>query len=212
MAVQVRNLFRPLLTGGVSVLKGGRNLRPESRKRKKENGSNMDESKSIVPVGKIENRILLIKGEKVIIDADLAEFYGVPTKRLNEQVKRNKDRFPHDFMFQLSPDEKAEVVANCDHLENLKYSKALPYAFTEHGAIMAAGVLNTSRAIEVSVFIVRAFVKVRQMVAGHKDLQRKIAQIERRLTDHDEQIIELVNLIKQLLNPEPPPKKRRIGY
>ena len=179
---------------------------------KKENGSNMDESKSVVPVGKIKNRILLIKGEKVIIDADLAEFYGVPTKRLNEQVKRNKDRFPHDFMFQLSPDEKAEVVANCDHLENLKYSRALPYAFTEHGAIMAAGVLNTSRAIEVSVFIVRAFVKVRQMVAGHKDLQRKIAQIERRLTDRDEQIIELVNLIKQLLNPEPPPKKRRIGY
>ena len=172
----------------------------------------MDESKSVVPVGKIENRILLIKGEKVIIDADLAEFYGVPTKRLNEQVKRNKDRFPHDFMFQLSPDEKAEVVANCDHLENLKYSTALPYAFTEHGAIMAAGVLNTSRAIEISVFIVRAFVKIRQMVAGHKDLQRKISQIERRLTDHDEQIIELVNLIKQLLNPEPPPKKRRIGY
>ena len=172
----------------------------------------MDESKSVVPVGKIENRILLIRGEKVIIDADLAEFYGVPTKRLNEQVKRNKDRFPDDFMFQLYSDEKAEVVANCDHLENLKYSRALPYAFTEHGAIMAAGELNTSRAIEVSVFIVRAFVKVRQMVAGHKDLQRKIAQIERRLTDHDEKIIELVNLIKQLLNPEPPPKKRRIGY
>ena len=172
----------------------------------------MDKSKSVVPVGKIENRILLIRGEKVIIDADLAEFYGVPTKRLNEQVKRNKDRFPDDFMFQLSPDEKAKVVANCDHLENLKYSTTLPYAFTEHGAIMAAGVLNTSRAIEISVFIVRAFVKVRQMVAGHKDLQRKISQIERRLTDHDEQIIELVNIIKQLLNPEPPPKKRRIGY
>jgi len=175
-------------------------------------GSNMDKSKSVVPVGKIENRILLIRGEKVIIDADLAEFYGVPTKRLNEQVKRNKDRFPDDFMFQLIPGEKAEVVANCDHLKNLKYSKALPYAFTEHGAIMAAGVLNTSRAIEISVFIVRAFVKMRQMVTGHKELQRKIAQIERRLTDHDEQIIELVRLIKQLLKPEPPPKKRRIGY
>jgi hypothetical protein len=172
----------------------------------------MDGSKSVVPVGKIENRILLIRGVKVIIDADLAEFYGVPTKRLNEQVKRNKDRFPDDFMFQLYSDEKAEVVANCDHLENLKYSRVLPYAFTEHGATMAAGVLNTSRAIEVSVFIVRAFVNLRQMVAGHKDLQRKIAQIERRLTDHDEKIIELVNLIKQLLNPEPPPKKRRIGY
>lgn len=172
----------------------------------------MDDGKPVVPVGKIENRILLIRGEKVIIDADLAEFYGVPTKRLNEQVKRNKDRFPDDFMFQLSPDEKTEVVANCDHLENLKYSKVLPYAFTEHGAIMAAGVLNTSRAIEISVFIVRAFVKVRQMAANHKEIQRKIAQIERRLTDHDEQIVELVNLIKQLLNPEPPPKKRRIGY
>jgi hypothetical protein len=96
----------------------------------------MDGGKSVVPVGKIENRILLIRDEKVIIDADLAEFYGVPTKRLNEQVRRNKDRFPDDFMFQLSPDEKAEVVAICDHLGNLKYSKALPYAFTEHGAII----------------------------------------------------------------------------
>ena len=102
----------------------------------------MDGGKSVVPVGKIENRILLIRDEKVIIDADLAEFYGVPTKRLNEQVRRNKDRFPDDFMFQLSPDEKAEVVANCDHLSKLKYSKTLPYAFTEHGSIMAASVLN----------------------------------------------------------------------
>ena len=110
----------------------------------------MADKQSIVPVGKIENRILLIRGEKVIIDADLAEFYGVPTKRLNEQVKRNAGRFPDDFMFQLEKDEKAEVVANCDHLENLKYSKSLPYAFTEHGAIMAASVLNSPRAIEIS--------------------------------------------------------------
>ena len=102
----------------------------------------MSEKKALVPVEKIEQRILLIRCEKVIVDADMAEFYGVPTKRLDEQVKRNKGRFPDDFMFQLSPDEKAEVVANCDHLENLKYSRVLPYAFTEHGAIMAAGVLN----------------------------------------------------------------------
>ena len=172
----------------------------------------MAEEKSIVPVGKIENRILLIRGDKVIIDADLAEFYGVSTKRLNEQVKRNANRFPADFMFQLSSEEKAKVVANCDHLEKLKYSKALPYAFTEHGAIMAASVLNTPRAIEVSVFIVRAFIKLRQIIAGQKELQHKISQIERRLTDHDEQIIELVRAIKQLLNPDPPPKKRRIGF
>jgi hypothetical protein len=172
----------------------------------------MDKNKSVVPVGKIENRILLVRGEKVIIDTDLAEFYGVPTKRLNEQVKRNKDRFPDDFMFKLTQSEKAEVVANCDHLQNLKYSKTLPYVFTEHGAIMAAGVLNTPRAIEVSVFIVRAFIKLRQMIAGQKDLQRKISQVEKRLTEHDDQIIELIKLVKRLLKPEPPPPKRRIGY
>ena len=172
----------------------------------------MPNKKAIVPIGRIENRILLIRGEKVIIDADLAGFYDVPTKRLNEQVKRNVNRFPDDFMFQLTKNEKSEVVANCDHLENLKYSRSLPYAFTEHGAIMAASVLNTPRAIEVSVFIVRAFIKLRQFIAGHKELQRKISQIENRLTEHDEQIVELVNLIKQLLNPKPPPKKRRIGF
>lgn len=104
------------------------------------------------------------------------------------------------------------MVANCGHLENLKYSKTLPYAFTEHGAIMAASVLNTLKTIKVSVFIVRAFIKLRQFIAGQKELQRKISQIEKRLTDHDEQIIELVSLIKRLLNPEPPPKKRIIGF
>ncbi len=98
----------------------------------------MPRKKSIIPVEKIEKRILLIRGEKVIVDADLAEFYGVATKRLNEQVKRNKDRFPGDFMFRLSVEEKAEVVAKCDHLSKLKYSKALPNVFTEHGSIMAA--------------------------------------------------------------------------
>jgi len=87
---------------------------------------------------RIESRILVVRGQKVIIDADLAQLYGVDTKRLNEQVKRNIDRFPHDFMFRLSADEKTEVVANCDHLQKLKFAKTLPYAFTEHGAIQAA--------------------------------------------------------------------------
>jgi hypothetical protein len=172
----------------------------------------MPGKKAIVPVGKIEQRILLIRGEKVIVDADLAEFYGVPTKRLNEQVKRNKDRFPDDFMFQLLAEEKSEVVANCDHLSKLKYSSSLPYAFTEHGAIMAANVLNSQRAIEVSVYIVRAFIKLRQMIAENKELSNRIVQIERHLADHDEQIIELVKAIKQLLKPDSPPKKRRIGF
>jgi hypothetical protein len=172
----------------------------------------MSKKKSIVPVEKIEQRILLIRGEKVIMDADLAEFYGVPTKRLNEQVKRNKDRFPEDFMFQLSAEEKSEVVANCDHLSRLKYSTALPYAFTEHGAIMAASVLNSQKAVEVSVYIVRAFVQLRRMIAENKELSRRIVQIERHLAEHDEQIMELVEAIKQLLKPDAPPKKRQIGY
>jgi len=172
----------------------------------------MPGKKSVIPVEKIERRILLIRDEKVIIDADLADFYGVQTKRLNEQVKRNKDRFPADFMFQLSADEKQEVVANCDHLSKLKYSKTLPYAFTEHGTIMAASVLNSPRAIEISVYIVRAFVKLRKIISENEALTRKIVQIENHLADHDEQIIELIRAIKQLMKPDPPPKKRRIGY
>jgi hypothetical protein len=168
--------------------------------------------KSIVKIGKIEQCILLIRGEKVIIDADLAEFYNVSTRRLNEQVKRNKERFPEDFVFQLTQKEKKELVATCDHLQKVKYSKALPYAFTEHGSIMAASVLNSRRAAEVSVFIVRAFVKLRQMITSHKELAYKIAQLERKLADHDQQILALVRAIKEFIAYEPPPKKRRIGF
>ena len=172
----------------------------------------MAKSKALVKIGTIQQRILLIRGEKVIIDADLAEAYGVPTRRLNEQVKRNKERFPGDFMFQLSADEKTEVIANCDHLNKLKFSKALPHAFTEHGAIMAASILNSPKAIEVSVFVVRAFVQLREVIVGHKELAHKIAQLERNLGDHDEQIMVLVEAIKQLMDPKPPPKTRRIGF
>jgi len=167
---------------------------------------------SLIPAERIERSILLIRDQKVIIDADLAEFYGVATKRLNEQVKRNKDRFPKDFMFQLTSQEKSEVVANCDHLSRLKLSKALPYAFTEHGALMAASVLNSPRAVQVSVFIVRAFVGLRCAIAEHREVARKIAELERRLADHDEQIVLLFRAIKELASPELPPRKRRIGF
>lgn len=172
----------------------------------------MSEQKAIVKVGTIQQRILLIRGEKVIIDADLAEAYGVPTRRLNEQIKRNHDRFPADFMFRLTQEEKDEVIANCDHLSNLKFSKSLPFAFTEHGAIMAASVLNSSKAVEVSVFVVRAFVQLRQVIAGHKELANRIAQLERKLGDHDKQILVMVDAIKQLIDPRLPPKTRRIGF
>ncbi len=172
----------------------------------------MSSTRTVVKVGSIQQRILLIRGVKVIIDADLAEFYGVPTRRLNEQVKRNRERFPEDFMFQLTTDEKAEVIANCDHLEKLKFSKALPFAFTEHGAIMAAAVLNSPRAVDVSVFVVRAFVRLREVISGHRELARKIAELERKLSDHDEQILALVEAIKQLMDPKPLPKTRSIGF
>lgn len=152
----------------------------------------MSDTKTLVRVGTIQQRILLIRGEKVIIDADLAEFYGVPTKRLNEQVKRNKRRFPEDFMFRLTSTEKSEVVAVCDHLSRLRFSKALPCAFTEHGALMAASVLNSAGAVNVSVFIVRAFVGLRRAIAAHKELAQKIGQLERKLADHDEEILGLV--------------------
>jgi len=160
----------------------------------------------------VPKKLFNYKWTSRILPADLAEFYGVPTKRLNEQVKRNRDRFPDDFMFQLSVEEKFEVVANCDHLSKLKYSSMLPYAFTEHGAIMAASVINSPRAVEVSVFIVRAFVKLRRMIGENKELSRRVVQIERHLAEHDEHIIELIKAVKQLLKPDPPPKKRRIGF
>lgn len=107
---------------------------------------------ALVPIERIAQSILVIRGQKVIIDADLAALYGVPTKALNQAVKRNPARFPEDFMFRLSAAEKTEVVTNCDHLAKLKFAKTLPYAFTEHGAIQAANVLNSPRAAEVGVY------------------------------------------------------------
>ena len=163
---------------------------------------------SRVHVEDVKRTILTIRGHKVILDADLASLYGVNTKRLNQQVRRNSDRFPDDFLFQLTAEEKAEVVANCDHLSNLKFSPALPLAFTEHGAIMAASVLNTQQAIETSIFVVRAFIRLREILATHKQLARKLAELEERLGEHDEQIQVILEAIQQLMTPpDKPPKK-----
>jgi ORF6N domain-containing protein len=166
---------------------------------------------AIVPIERIERQILLIRGQRVVLDADLASLYGVSTKRLNEQVKRNKDRFPADFVFRVTKREKAEVVANCDHLRVLKFSSALPHAFTEHGAIMAASVLNSPRAIEVSVYVVRAFVKLREMLGTHKELARKLVELEKRIKGHDKHIAALFEAIRQLMEPPEKPR-RRIGF
>jgi hypothetical protein len=131
---------------------------------------------------------------------------------LNEQVKRNRSRFPEVFAFQLTAEEKAELVAKCDQLKKLKYSKSLPYAFSEHGAIMADGVLNSDRDVEVSVFIVRAFVRLHRVISEHKELAEKIAQLESHIADHDETINILIQAIEQLMNPALPAEKRRIGF
>lgn len=153
----------------------------------------------------------MIRGQKVMLDADLAERYGVPTRTLNQAVKRNSDRFPSVFMFRLKRREKREVITNCDPLKKLKFSPALPRAFAEHGAIRVASILNTPRAIEVSVYVVRAFIKLREMLPAHRELARKIAELERRLGSHDEQIRTLFEAIRQLMAPVEP-RRRRIGF
>ena len=146
-----------------------------------------------------------------MLDSDLARLYGVPTKALNQAVKRNAERFPKDFMFRLTQKEKLELVTNCDHLANLKFSSALPLAFTEHGAIMVANVLNSRRAVEVSVYVVRAFVKLREMLGSHKMLAQKIAELERTVATHDAHIKALFDAIRQLMQP-PTWKTHRIGF
>jgi hypothetical protein len=133
-----------------------------------------------VPVGVIESRILIFRGQRVMLDADLAQLYGVTTKRLNEQVKRNRDRFPGDFMFQLTEGEKAAVVANCDHLRSLRFSPSLPNAFTEHGAVMLAAVLQSPVAVSASIQVVHAFVRLRALLTQHGDLARRLDEVEAR--------------------------------
>ena len=168
-------------------------------------------SKSTIPTESVANRILLIRGAKVMLDADLAELYGVPTKALNQAVKRNAERFPADFMFQLSSAEKEEVVTNCDHLARLKFSRTLPYAFTEHGALMLGNVLKSDRAIEVSLMVVRTFVQLREMLSSHKELASKLEALERKIGSHDQAIAGLIDAIRQLMAP-PAQSKRPIGF
>ncbi|OQA25334.1 MAG: ORF6N domain protein [Verrucomicrobia bacterium ADurb.Bin345] len=166
---------------------------------------------AVIPMERIERMILLIRGQKVMLDSDLADLYGVRTKRLNEQVKRNAHRFPADFMFQLTAEEKSEVVANCDHLRGLRFSPTKPYAFTEHGALMVASVLNSPRAVDTSVFVIRAFVRLRQLVVTHRELARKIEELDRRSRGHDVQIRALVDAIRRLMAPDVG-KPKRIGF
>ncbi len=159
----------------------------------------------------IVNKILHLHGKKVMIDRDLAELYGVSTKQLNQQMKRNIHRFPEDFMFQLSQEEKNEVVTNCDHLRPLKFSATLPYAFTEHGAVMLASVINSETAIQMNIQIVRVFMQLREMALTHKDIVVKLMKVEKKITQHDEDLKLLFDALHQLLE-EPKKERTKIGY
>jgi ORF6N domain. len=162
----------------------------------------------IVPQEIIENRIFLLRGKKVMIDHDLAALYGVPTKALNQAVKRNDKRFPEDFMFQLEKAEKDELVTICDRFTKLKHSSVNPYAFTENGVAMLSSVLNSEAAVMVNIQIMRAFVKLRKVISENKDLQKVIQHIERRLDVHDRQIQVAFAALKSFLqSPEVLPQK-----
>lgn len=160
----------------------------------------------------VESRIIVVRHQKVILDTDLAELYGVPVKRLNEQVKRNRERFPADFMFQLNPEEReslrSQIATSKQGRGGRRYA---PYAFTEHGAIMAATVLNSERAVEMSVFVVRAFVHLREMLAANQQLAEKIDELELRLDTHDASIQDLLEAIRELMAPDPA-TGRKIGF
>jgi len=165
---------------------------------------------SLVPP--IEARILHLRKQRIILDTDLAQLYGVPVKRLNEQIKRNRERFPSDFMFQLTAKEHADLRSQIATSNPMRGGRRyLPYVFTEHGAIMAASVLNSQRAVEMSVFVVRAFVRLRELVSKNRKLAGKIDELDRKLESHDTAITDLIEAIKELMAPEPA-SPRKIGF
>jgi hypothetical protein len=177
----------------------------------------------------VDDTILTVRGQKVILDSDLARIYGVEVKRLNEQVKRNRDRFPGDFAFQLTPQEVTDLRSQFatsntpDFRPKLRFQfgtskigrggrRYLPYAFTEHGAIMAATVLNSSKAVEMSVFVVRAFVKMREQLLTTATLAKRLAEVEKLLLTHDSALQALYQAIRPLLLPPPEPDRPKIGF
>ncbi len=171
--------------------------------------------KAIVPKEVIMSKILIIRDQKVIIDRDLAELYGVETKRLNEQVKRNIKRFPLNFMFQLTKAEKDQVVANCDHLQKLKFSPSLPYAFTEHGTMMLANVINSDKAIDVSIQIIETYVKMREMLTDNLSVKLEIEEIKKKLSNHSkniELVFDYLDELNQKLDTPEQNDRKKIGY
>ncbi|MBI4745674.1 MAG: ORF6N domain-containing protein [Deltaproteobacteria bacterium] len=165
---------------------------------------------SLIPTERIERSILLLRGQKVMLDSDLAELYGVGTKRLNEQVQRNIKRFPSDFMFQMTEEEFYSLRSQFATLKKGRgaYRKYLPYVFTEQGVSMLSSVLKSEKAIEVNILIMRAFVKLREMIASNKELAKRLDELEK---NYDAQFKIVFDAIRQLMTP-PEPKKKKIGF
>ena len=179
-------------------------------------GQGMSKGKkgSLVLPERVVSRIFLVRGQKVVLDADLAELYGVTTKRLNEQARRNIDRFPADFMFRLNAREYRSLRSQFATLKQGRgeHRKYLPFVFTEHGAVMAASVLDSERAVQVSIYVVRAFVQLREILSSNKQLAHKLNELERKLATHDRAITGLIEAIRQLMAPPEPKKRRSIGF
>lgn len=169
---------------------------------------------NVVPVERITQAILVLRGKRVLLDAELSALYGVSTARLNQQVRRNRTRFPEDFLFELSAQELADLKLH-SATSSWGGRRTRPLAFTEHGAIMAATVLNSPRAVEMSIYVVRAFVQLRTLVAANAELARRLdeleTRIEKKLTGHDEAIAAMLSAIRGLMNP-PDSKSRGIGF
>jgi hypothetical protein len=169
--------------------------------------------RSLVPAARIERAIIVVRGHRVILDADLAALYDVSTKRFNEQVKRNADRFPRDFMFQLSRKELAILRSQfaTSSLESHGGRRYLPNVFTEHAALMAASVLNSPKAVEMSVLVIRAFVRLRNFLATHRQIAATLNELEQRFASHDRKFVVLFEAIRELMAPPVKPSKR-IGF
>lgn len=166
---------------------------------------------SLIVTNKIESKIFVIRTQKVMLDFDLAELYGVETRVLKQAVRRNIERFPKDFLFQLNKNEWQELITNCDKLGSYKFSPSLPYAFTEQGVAMLSSVLKSKKAILVNIEIMRAFVKLREIIATHKELAEKLKELELKVDVHEQNISQIFEVIRQLLEP-PEKKKIKIGF
>ena len=186
----------------------------------------MPATADIVPAERIQSRILVLRGQRVLLDADLAAIYEVPTSQLNQAVKRNGSRFPEDFMFQLTKEEAEQVRSKSQSvtLSTLRSQtvtsneaqrggrRYLPFAFTEHGAVQLSNILRSDRAIEMGIAVVRAFVQLRALMVDHKTLRAKLAELDARVGVHDEQLAAIVEAIRELAVPVEPADKRKIGY